>query len=245
MTADMSEKDVLYEGKAKKLYPSDQPGELIMEFKDDATAFDGEKFNQFENKGRMNKEITLKLLSYLEDQGISTHLAGDQDSEAIRVREVDIFPVEVVVRNVVAGSLEDRIGRPEGEGLSSTLVEYFYKRDDLGDPMLAPAHIELLEIASEEQLETIRRKALNVNDHLRQLLEEAGIELVDFKLEFGHTTDGTDEILLADEITPDTCRLWDAETRKKLDKDRFRRDLGDVMDSYRDVLERINHVLPN
>jgi len=232
----------IYEGKAKRLYTTDNPDELLMEFKDDATAFNGEKHAQFENKGRMNHEISKLLYQLLEKNGIATHHVREVDDTRVIVRRVEIVPIEMVVRNIVAGSLVKRTGLDEGHELPRPIVETYYKDDDLGDPIITGEHIEILGLCSSDELAEMRRQSLKVNEVLRGVFAGAGIRLVDFKLEFGRSSDG---ILLADEISPDTCRLWDAESNEKLDKDRFRRDLGGVMDAYANVLERIRHAVSN
>ncbi|HUF61416.1 MAG TPA: phosphoribosylaminoimidazolesuccinocarboxamide synthase [Verrucomicrobiales bacterium] len=226
----------LYEGKAKKLFETESPDVLLMEFKDDATAFDGKKKAQFADKGRLNKALSLLLLRLLEREGIRTHLVEDRDETRMLVRHVEIIPIEVVVRNIAAGSLCRRTPLEEGSELRQPMVEYFYKDDALGDPMITEEHIRELDLASPEEVNLLKAEALRINALLRDFFMKGGMRLVDFKLEFGRLADGS--VVLADEITPDTCRLWDAETGRKLDKDRFRRDLGDVMEAYAEVLRR-------
>ncbi len=226
----------LYEGKAKKLFETESPDVLLMEFKDDATAFDGKKKAQFADKGRLNKALSLLLLRLLEREGIRTHLVEDRDETRMLVRHVEIIPIEVVVRNIAAGSLCRRTPLEEGTVLRQPMVEFFYKDDALGDPMITEEHIRELDLARPEEVMLLRSEALRINTVLRGFFDKAGMRLVDFKLEFGRLPDGS--VVLADEITPDTCRLWDAETGRKLDKDRFRRDLGDVMEAYAEVLRR-------
>ncbi len=233
----MQKKDMLYEGKAKKLYTTENKRKMIMEFKDDATAFDGEKKASLEKKGRLNTEISRIFFELLEAENISTHYLEKLSDNEMLVEKLDIFPLEVVVRNIVAGSLAERTGLAEGAELEEEVIEFFYKSDELGDPLLNSDHIRLLELAEKEELAEIKSKARKINNVLQQFLAEAGIDLVDFKLEFGLTNQG--EIKLADEITPDTCRLWDVSTGKKLDKDRFRQEMGGVMAGYKEILKRI------
>ncbi len=231
---------IIYEGKAKRLYPTDNPLEVLMEFKDDATAFNGKKKAVFDNKGRINKQITLLLYQFLEKAGVQTHFVRDHDETKMIVQRVDIIPIEFVVRNVVAGSLSKRIGLEEGAALTRPIVEYYYKNDDLGDPMIAPDHIRALNLATDDELERIRDEALTINRLLTGFFRDAGLRLVDFKVEFGRRHPDLQDIVLADEISPDTCRIWDLETNEILDKDRFRRDLGQVMESYQRIWERIS-----
>lgn len=230
----------IYEGKAKRLFTTDNPDELLMEFKDDATAFNGEKHAQFANKGQMNHEISKHLYKLLEQKGVPTHHVRDVDEIRVIVKRVEIVPIEMVIRNVVAGSLSKRTGLDEGHVLERPIVETYYKDDDLGDPIITTEHIDLLKLCTPTELAEMERLSLQVNDVLLEVFASAGIRLIDFKLEFGRNGD---QILLADEISPDTCRLWDAETNEKLDKDRFRRDLGGVMEAYANVLERIRHAV--
>jgi phosphoribosylaminoimidazole-succinocarboxamide synthase len=234
--------ELLYEGKAKKIFSTDHPDEFLMVFKDDATAFNGEKLAQFANKGRINKELTLLLYRQLEADGVPTHFIRDVDDTSLLVKRVEIIAIEYVVRNIVAGSLAKRSGQPEGHILSQPLIEFYYKDDALGDPMINLEHIREMQLATVDELAEMRRQALQVNTTLQDLFGKAGIKLVDFKLEFGRVLPGKTEIVLADEISPDTCRLWDAETNEKMDKDRFRRDLGDMMSYYAEVLQRLKAV---
>ena len=235
--------EALYEGKAKILYTTDDPNELLMVFKDDATAFNGLKKEQFENKGRMNKRMSLLLYHLLEQKGIPTHFTEDVDDTSMKVKAVEIVQIELVVRNIVAGSLAKRTGLPEGTPLKQPIVEYYYKDDDLGDPMISDEHIREMELATPDELAKMKAQGLVVNEVLGSLMKDVGIQLVDFKLEFGRVLPGKSEIILADEISPDTCRFWDAATGEKLDKDRFRRDLGDVMQGYSEVLGRVEHAI--
>ena len=228
---------LLYEGKAKKLFTTEDPGLLRVEYKDDATAFNGKKFDRLEGKGQLNNAITIFFFEYLEKNQIPSHFVRRISETDQLVRSVQIVPLEVVVRNVAAGSLSKRIGWEEGRELPYPIVEFYYKDDDLGDPLLAEEHIRLLELATEEEMQELKKKGLAVNKVLRSLLEQKNIRLIDFKLEFGLDQNGG--LLLADEISPDTCRFWDAATGNKMDKDRFRRDLGGVTEAYREIYQRL------
>ena len=228
---------LLYEGKAKKLFTTEDPGLLRVEYKDDATAFNGKKFERLEGKGQLNNAITIFFFEYLEKNQIPNHFVRRISETEQLVRSLQIVPLEVVVRNVAAGSLSKRIGWDEGRELPYPIVEFYYKDDDLGDPLLAEEHIRLLELASEAQIEELKKRGLAVNEALKSLMLSKGIRLIDFKLEFGLDQNG--EILLADEISPDTCRFWDIESGKILDKDRFRRDLGGVTEAYREIHQRL------
>ncbi len=230
-------KDLLYEGKAKKVYSTENPEELIVDYKDDATAFNGLKKGTIAGKGVINNKVTNHLMKMLEKQGIPTHFIKELSDRETLVRKVTIVPLEVIVRNIAAGSLSKRLGLPEGTKLASTVLEYCYKDDALGDPMVNDYHIKAMNLASDEELKTIADYSFRINKLLSEYLADLNIELVDFKLEFGRLTDGT--IVLADEISPDTCRFWDSKTHEKLDKDRFRRDLGNVEDAYREIMKRL------
>ena len=236
MERDMPE-ELLYEGKAKKLFITEDPQILRVEYKDDATAFNGEKFDRLKGKGRLNNAITVFFFEHLEKKDIPSHFVRKISETEQLVRRVKIIPLEVVVRNVAAGSLSKRIGWEEGKELPHPIVEFYYKDDDLGDPLLAEEHIRLLELASEAQIEELKKRGLAVNEALKSLMLSKGIRLIDFKLEFGLDQNG--EILLADEISPDPCRFWDIESGKILDKDRFRRDLGGVTEAYREIHQRL------
>ena len=229
--------ELLYEGKAKKLFITEDPQILRVEYKDDATAFNGKKFDRLKGKGRLNNAITVYFFEHLEKKDIPSHFVRKISETEQLVRRVKIIPLEVVVRNVAAGSLSKRIGWEEGKELPHPIVEFYYKDDDLGDPLLAEEHIRLLELASEAQIEELKKRGLAVNEALKSLMLSKGIRLIDFKLEFGLDQNG--EILLADEISPDTCRFWDIESGKILDKDRFRRDLGGVTEAYREIHQRL------
>ena len=236
MERDMPE-ELLYEGKAKKLFITEDPQILRVEYKDDATAFNGKKFDCLRDKGRLNNAITVFFFEHLEKKDIPSHFVRKISETEQLVRRVKIIPLEVVVRNVAAGSLSKRIGWEEGKELPHPIVEFYYKDDDLGDPLLAEEHIRLLELASEAQIEELKKRGLAVNEALKSLMLSKGIRLIDFKLEFGLDQKG--EILLADEISPDTCRFWDIESGKILDKDRFRRDLGGVTEAYLEIHQRL------
>ena len=229
--------ELLYEGKAKKLFITEDPQILRVEYKDDATAFNGKKFDRLRDKGRLNNAITVFFFEHLETKDIPSHFVRKISETEQLVRRVKIIPLEVVVRNVAAGSLSKRIGWEEGKELPHPIVEFYYKDDDLGDPLLAEEHIRLLELASEAQIEELKKRALAVNEALESLMLSKGIRLIDFKLEFGLDQKG--EILLADEISPDTCRFWDIESGEILDKDRFRRDLGGVTEAYWEIHQRL------
>ncbi len=234
----MEKLEMLYEGKAKKVYKTDDPTLYIVDYKDDATAFNGLKKGTIVNKGVMNNQISTKLFEVLEAGGIRTHFVEKKSDREMLVKRVRIVPLEVLVRNYAAGSLSKRLGLEEGLKLKTTVLEFCYKDDALGDPMINDYHIKAMELASEAEVEVIKEMAFKVNDILIDYMKQRGIDLVDFKLEFGKTPEG--EIILADEISPDTCRLWDAVTHEKLDKDRFRRDLGKVEESYMEVVDRLS-----
>lgn len=227
----------LYEGKAKRLFRTEDPEVLRMEFKDEATAFNAEKKAVFESKGRLNKAITLLLYRMLEEKGVQTHLAADEDATNLMVKKVDILMVEVIVRNVAAGSFCKRTGVAEGTLFQTPIVEFSYKSDELGDPLINDDYAREMELATEDECALLKKQALIVNEVLKEFFLKVGLRLIDFKIEFGRLSSG--EIVLADEVSPDTCRLWDAKTGEKLDKDRFRQDLGGVMEGYQEVLRRI------
>lgn len=226
-----------YEGKAKQVFKTDQPGLYWVQYKDDATAFDGLKKGTINNKGTLNNLISIHFFKMLEQQGIPNHFVEAVNDREMIVRAVKIILVEVVVRNIAAGSLAKRLGMEEGTPLRHTVVEYYYKSDELHDPMINDDHISAMELATPEQMSYIRDTALKVNEILRTYLAERGLNLIDFKLEFGIDNDG--KVILADEISPDTCRFWDSQTNEKLDKDRFRRDLGNVEEAYQEVYRRL------
>ena len=228
--------DMMYEGKAKQVFATDDPTLAIIHYKDDATACNGLKKGTIVGKGVVNNLVSNHLFKMLEQSGVPTHLVEQLNDRDSVVRRVQIVPLEVIVRNIAAGSLSKRLGLPEGTKLASTVLEFCYKNDDLGDPMVNEYHIAAMKLATREEVETISAMALKVNELLTAYLKELNIELIDFKLEFGRF-DG--KIVLADEISPDTCRFWDSKTGEKLDKDRFRRDLGDVEGAYQEILRRL------
>ncbi|SJZ81166.1 phosphoribosylaminoimidazolesuccinocarboxamide synthase [Selenihalanaerobacter shriftii] len=234
----MEKLEELYEGKAKRIYKTEEDDKVIVEYKDDATAFNGEKKGQIVEKGKLNAEISTIFFELLEDNDIPTHLIERLNDTDVLAKKLDIILVEVVMRNIAAGSLAKRLGLEEGTELSQPILEFYYKDDDLGDPMINEYHIQAEEIADPNDLEVIKDLAFKINEILVEFLADKGIDLVDFKLEFGKGTDG--EIYLGDEISPDTCRFWDAQSKKKLDKDRFRRDLGEVEGAYQEILKRLN-----
>lgn len=232
----MEKKELLYEGKAKKVYKTDNEDLLIVDYKDDATAFNGLKKGTIMGKGVINNKMSNFLFEMLERNGIPTHFVKEIDDRQTVVKKVDIVPLEVIIRNVAAGSFSKRFGVEEGRNLSRTVLEFCYKNDELGDPMINLTHIYALEIATEQEIQTISELTYKINDLLKQYFKTIDIELIDFKLEFGKHKGS---IILADEISPDTCRLWDINTRDKLDKDRFRRDLGNVESAYEEVSKRM------
>jgi len=228
---------LLYEGKAKRIYETNDPELLWIEYKDSATAFDGKKKAEIEGKGRLNNLISSIIFTKLREQGIDSHFVQQLSETEQLVKKVEIIPLETVVRNYAAGSISKRLGIPEGEKLRRPIVEFYYKDDALGDPLLTEDHIEILDLASPDEVELLKTKALEVNKVLTELFAELGVKLIDFKLEFGRDSQGN--VLLADEISPDTCRLWDMETNEKLDKDVFRRDLGSLTEAYEAILARL------
>ena len=233
----MNKMNQLYEGKAKRVYETEDPNLLIVSYKDDATAFNGLKKGTIAGKGAINNQMSNRLMMRLAKAGVPNHFVEELNERDTLVRRVQIVPLEVIVRNIAAGSFSKRYGVDEGVVFDEPTVEYSYKNDALGDPLLNTSHALALGVATKEEIETIRRYALKVNEFLKAFWLECGVILVDFKLEFGRTADG--EIILADEISPDTCRLWDAKTHEKLDKDRFRRDLGGVEDAYQEIMKRL------
>lgn len=233
----MEKGSLLYEGKAKKVYATNDSSIVWLEYTDQATAFNGEKKAAILGKGALNNEITCLLFEKLQEAGISSHFVKKISDREHLARKVDIIPLEVVVRNVAAGSLSKRLGIEEGVQLRKPIIEFYYKNDALGDPLLTDAHIDLLEMASVEEKAVISEQAFQINKVLTEFFEEKNIRLIDFKLEFGKNEAG--DILLADEISPDTCRLWDSVTGEKLDKDVFRRDLGNITDAYEEILTRL------
>ena len=230
-------KELLYEGKAKKVWTTENPDELIVDYKDDATAFNGLKKGTIHDKGVINNKVTNHLMKMLEQKGIPTHLVKEISDRETIVKKVSIVPLEVIVRNIAAGSLAKRLGLEEGTKLKTTVLEFCYKDDALGDPMVNEYHIYAMGLATKEEISLISEYALKINGFLTDYLKDLNIELVDFKLEFGRLPDST--IVLADEICPDTCRFWDSVTHEKLDKDRFRRDLGNVEGAYHEIMKRL------
>ena len=232
----MQKLEMLYEGKAKKVYRTENPDCFWVEYKDDATAYNGQKKGTIENKGVVNNKVSAVFFKLMESKGIPTHFIELVNDREMIVKALEIIKVEVVVRNIVAGTLAKRVGLPEGTILPKTILEYYYKDDELGDPLINASHIAALDLATPEQMEFIKATALQVNDILRDYLAPVNIDLIDFKLEFGLHNG---QVLLGDEISPDTCRFWDKTTGEKLDKDRFRRDLGNVEGAYQEVLRRL------
>ena len=233
----MKKLEQLYEGKAKKVYATDDPSLVIVDYKDDATAFNGLKKGTITGKGAINNRMTNNLMRRLEAQGVPTHYVEELSDRETAVKKVSIVPLEVIIRNISAGSFAKRYGVEEGIVFDAPTIEFSYKNDDLGDPLINTYHALALKLATADEIETIKKYAFAVNDFLKQTMLDCGITLVDFKLEFGKTADG--RIVLADEISPDTCRFWDVKTGEKLDKDRFRRDLGNVEGAYQEMSRRL------
>ena len=229
--------DLLYEGKAKTVFLTDDPGVLLVYFKDDATAGNGAKHEIIEGKGILNNKISEYFFKQLKDRGIKSHFVEKIGEREMAVKKLDMIKLEVVVRNIVAGSLAKRLGLAEGTPLTVPVIEYYYKSDELGDPMLNRYHIMSLDLAKIDELNQIEHIAFSVNTILRELLKAKNVDLIDFKLEFGRGEYG--EVILADEISPDNCRFWDVVTHEKLDKDRFRQDLGGVKEAYKEMLDRL------
>lgn len=234
----MTRKEQLYEGKAKKVFKTDDEQLLIVSYKDDATAFNGLKKGTITGKGVINNKMSNMLMQRLEKSGIPTHFVEELNDRETLVKKVSIVPLEVIIRNIAAGSFSKRYGVEEGVVFENPTIEFSYKNDDLGDPLINDYHAVAMKLATPEEIETIKKYAFGVNEQLKAFWKECGVTLVDFKLEFGKVADGS--IVLADEISPDTCRLWDSKTGEKLDKDRFRRDLGGVEDAYNEVMKRLN-----
>lgn len=233
----MKKLEQVYEGKAKKVFATDDPELFIVDYKDDATAFNGEKKGTIAGKGVINNRVTNYLMGLLEKEGVPTHFVKELSERETLVKKVSIVPLEVIIRNISAGSFAKRYGVKEGIVFDEPTIEFSYKNDDLGDPLINSYHALALKLATKEEIETIKRYAFAVNDFLKKFMKGIGIDLVDFKLEFGRLSDGT--IVLADEISPDTCRFWDSKTGEKLDKDRFRRDLGNVEGAYQEIMRRM------
>ena len=233
----MKKVEQLYEGKAKKVYSTEDPGLVIVSYKDDATAFDGLKKGTITGKGAINNQMTNYLMGQLEKAGVPTHFVEELSERETVVKKVTIVPLEVIIRNISAGSFAKRYGVEEGIVFDAPTIEFSYKNDDLHDPLLNAYHAIALKLATREEIETIKTMAFRVNEVLTEYFRTLGVRLVDFKLEFGRLADGT--LVLADEISPDTCRFWDLKTNEKLDKDRFRRDMGGVEDAYREMMHRV------
>ena len=237
----MNKLEQLYEGKAKKVYATGDPNLVIVDYKDDATAFNGAKKGTITGKGVINNQMTNRFMAKLEKAGIPTHFVEELSERETLVKKVSIVPLEVIIRNISAGSFAKRYGVEEGIVFDAPTIEFSYKCDELDDPLLNTHHALALKLASPEEIAVIEKYAFAVNDFLKDFWSSCGVTLVDFKLEFGRLHDGT--IVLADEISPDTCRLWDSKTHEKLDKDRFRRDLGGVEDAYAEVMRRMTEAL--
>jgi len=233
----MQKLEQIYEGKAKKVYKTDDPELYIVDYKDDATAFNGLKKGTIAGKGIINNQMSNRLMQMIEQKGVPTHFVRELSERETLVKKVSIVPLEVIVRNIAAGSFSKRYGVDEGMVFEEPVIEFSYKNDALGDPLLNTDHALALKVATRAEIDTIKSYALKVNSILKAFWAECGVTLVDFKLEFGKTTDGS--IILADEISPDTCRLWDSATGEKLDKDRFRRDLGGVEEAYAEIMKRL------
>ena len=234
----MEKQELLYEGKAKKIYATDEQDVLWVAYKNEATAFNGQKKAEISGKAQLNNQISSLLFSMLHEQGITTHFVKQLSDHEQAVKKVEIVPLEVVVRNATAGSLAKRIGVEEGIRFEQPIVELYYKDDALGDPLILAEHAIFLKAATQEEIDSLKAQALQINEILSKFFKDKDIFLVDFKLEFGRTSQG--DIILADEISPDTCRFWDVNTNEKLDKDRFRRDLGNVKEAYIEIFNRIS-----
>lgn len=230
-------KEQLYEGKAKKVFATNDPNLVIVDYKDDATAFNGEKKGTIAGKGVINNKMTNFMFKMLEKEGVPTHLVEEISDRETIVKKVSIVPLEVIIRNVAAGSFSKRMGVEEGKQLLCPILEFSYKNDDLGDPFINDYYALALGIATKEEIDTIAKYAFKVNEFMVKFFKGLNIDLIDFKIEFGKTADGT--IILADEISPDTCRFWDSTTHEKLDKDRFRRDMGGVEEAYQEIMKRL------
>ena len=235
--ANIEKKEQLYEGKAKKVFATNDPNLVIVDYKDDATAFNGEKKGTIAGKGVINNKMTNFMFKMLEKEGVPTHLVEEISDRETIVKKVSIVPLEVIIRNVAAGSFSKRMGVEEGKKLLCPIFEFSYKNDDLGDPFINDYYALALGIATKEDIDTIAKYAFKVNEFMLGFFKKLNIDLIDFKIEFGKTADGT--IILADEISPDTCRFWDSTTHEKLDKDRFRRDMGGVEEAYQEIMKRL------
>ena len=235
--SNIEKKEQLYEGKAKKVFATNDPNLVIVDYKDDATAFNGEKKGTITGKGVINNKMTNYMFKMLEKEGVPTHLVEEISDRETIVKKVSIVPLEVIIRNVAAGSFSKRMGVEEGKALLCPILEFSYKNDDLGDPFINDYYALALGIATQEDIDTISKYAFKVNEFMVKFFKGLNIDLIDFKIEFGKTADGT--IILADEISPDTCRFWDSTTHEKLDKDRFRRDMGGVEEAYQEIMKRL------
>ena len=234
----MKKGEQLYEGKAKKVFGTDDPDIVIVDYKDDATAFNGLKKGTIAGKGVINNKMSNMMFRIMEQHGIPTHFVEELSDRETAVKKVQIVPLEVIIRNTAAGSFSKRYGVPEGKKLPVTVLEFSYKNDDLGDPLINDYHALAMELATPEEIDTIKKMAFKVNEVMKEFFKSLNIDLIDFKLEFGRFKG---QIILADEISPDTCRFWDMTTGEKLDKDRFRRDMGGVEDAYKEVFARLTH----
>ena len=237
----MEKLEQLYEGKAKKVFKTDDPDVLIVDYKDDATAFNGEKKGTIVGKGVINNKMSNRVDQLLEKEGVPTHYIEELSDRETAVKKVEIVPLEVIIRNVAAGSFSKRLGVPEGTPFEQPTIEFSYKNDELGDPLINDHHAVALGVVTYDELKQIYAMTARINEVLKELFAKMNINLIDFKIEFGRTSDG--EIVLADEVSPDTCRLWDMATNEKLDKDRFRRDLGKVREAYEEILARLEKVI--
>ena len=235
--ANVTKGEQIYEGKAKKVFSTNDPELVIVDYKDDATAFNGEKKGTISGKGVINNRMTNFMFKMLEKEGVPTHLVEEISDRETIVKKVSIVPLEVIIRNVAAGSFSKRMGVPEGQKLLTPILEFSYKNDDLGDPFINDYYALALGLATKEEIDTIAKYAFKVNEFMIGFFKKLNIDLIDFKIEFGRTADGT--IILADEISPDTCRFWDSTTHEKLDKDRFRRDMGGVEEAYQEIMKRL------
>ena len=233
----MEKKEMLYEGKAKRVFATDMPEVLLVSYKDDATAFNGLKKGTIAGKGAINNRVTNYMMQQLEKEGIPTHFVEELSERETLVKKVTIVPLEVIIRNISAGSFAKRYGVEEGIVFDEPTIEFSYKNDDLGDPLINDYHALALKLATKAEIETIKNMAFKTNEVMKAFFKKLNVDLVDFKLEFGRLSDGT--IVLADEISPDTCRFWDSDTHEKLDKDRFRRDMGNVEGAYQEMMKRI------
>lgn len=233
----MEKLEQLYEGKAKKVFKTDDPDVLIVDYKDDATAFNGEKKGTIVGKGVINNKMSNRVDQLLEKEGVPTHYIEELSDRETAVKKVEIVPLEVIIRNVAAGSFSKRLGVPEGTPFEQPTIEFSYKNDELGDPMVNDYHILAMDLATREELDQIAEMSFAINKMMVEFFKSVNVDLIDFKIEFGKTSDG--QIILADEISPDTCRFWDSDTHEKLDKDRFRRDMGGVEEAYEEMMRRL------